>query len=244
MSKAEFTPDRRGELFDRCSRVLLAELIRNDTKLDESIFQLTEQLQVSDKKSESHLDDIPPAPYLASDFLVVDVRSEDEFAACHILNASWFSLSLLRQDKMDPLLFSIRSNPAKVVILYEMDEKIAIVAAEMLIGKGFPSVAILTGGLNRFYDKFPEMCDGSLPKQKSITKVLSSSKPLSTFSSSTNKLNKSTNLLNASPISKLKAKLVSEHPEVSSSFDSMSMMSGFSMQSRSTSKVGLSLIKR
>lgn len=63
-----------------------------------------------------------------------------------IWTADSFPLALLRQDKTTAALVRLRSNPERVLILCDLDEKVAQSAAQLFLGKQFPNVAILTGG--------------------------------------------------------------------------------------------------
>ena len=48
-----------------------------------------------------------------------------------------------------------------MLIVYDVDERKEIEAANMFIGKNFPSVAILNGGLPKFMEKFPQHLVGT-----------------------------------------------------------------------------------
>ncbi len=80
-------------------------------------------------------------------FLLLDLRTEDEYNACHIRAAGSFPAAMLRQDRLTAAMVRVRSDSSKVLILYDNDERLAQEAAKVFIGKQFPCVAVLTGGM-------------------------------------------------------------------------------------------------
>jgi rhodanese-related sulfurtransferase len=82
-------------------------------------------------------------------FLLLDLRTEEEYNACHIRAAGSFPAAMLRQDRLTAAMVRVRSDSSKVLILYDNDERLAQEAAKVFIGKQFPCVAVLTGGMAR-----------------------------------------------------------------------------------------------
>lgn len=82
-------------------------------------------------------------------FLLLDLRTEEEYNACHIRAAGSFPAAMLRQDRLTAAMVRVRSDLSKVLILYDNDERLAQEAAKVFIGKQFPCVAVLTGGMAR-----------------------------------------------------------------------------------------------
>ena len=182
-------------MFDRFSRILLYSLIKTDDIKDETLYDIDFSKSCSLKEpivnnsnnnstmsnavnlnngglshnlsnnvsSLSHHEINNDEP----EYLLLDVRPEEEYNTRSIKTAVWFPLSALRQDKMHPVLFA-RKNRNCAIIVYEENEKTAIEATEMLMGKGFKGLAVLTGGLSKFEEKFPELVIGSKLIKKSI----------------------------------------------------------------------------
>ena len=92
-------------------------------------------------------------------YLVLDVRAEADFAACHLVQARNFPQRLLMQDKSTAELHQFKNKEGKLIILYDADERLAAAAAHQLTHRGFENVFVLSGGLNVFVDRFP-VCRG------------------------------------------------------------------------------------
>ncbi|CAM9504832.1 unnamed protein product [Chrysoparadoxa australica] len=97
-------------------------------------------------------------------YLILDVRTQAEFAVCHITQARSFPMSMLKQDKMTPELLSFKSRDGQLIVLYEEDEKAAIEAANMLVYRGFDNIYLLTGGLACFARTKPSRVEGALDR--------------------------------------------------------------------------------
>ena len=96
-------------------------------------------------------------------YLVLDVRAEAEFAACHLVQARNFPQRLLMQDKSTAELHQFKNKEGKLIILYDADERLAAAAAHQLTHRGFENVFVLSGGLNVFADRFPVCVEGTPP---------------------------------------------------------------------------------
>lgn len=71
----------------------------------------------------------------------------------HTRAAGSFPFSHLRQDRITAALVRIRTDPNKVLIVYDDDERQAQAAALLLLGKNYPNVAILTGGTSLLFSQ-------------------------------------------------------------------------------------------
>jgi rhodanese-related sulfurtransferase len=113
--------------------------------------------------------------------------------------AGSFPLSNLRQDRTTAALVRIRTDPNKVLILYDNDEKQAQQAALLLLGKQYTSVAILTGGLTKFAEKFPELLVG--PSTAAFTAPPQTTRPArSSLTEASSKLTASALAAHGSPV--------------------------------------------
>jgi len=86
-------------------------------------------------------------PTYDKQFLILDLRDEDDFGKSHITHALNFPMRVLRAGKTIPQLFQFRSRTDGIIVLYDEREYLAVEAANMLVEKNFPNVFVLTGGL-------------------------------------------------------------------------------------------------
>ncbi|CAM9279493.1 unnamed protein product, partial [Ectocarpus sp. 12 AP-2014] len=83
-------------------------------------------------------------------YLVLDVRTPEEFKRCRIVQARSFEAKLLNQDRMTPELYMYKNREGGLVILYSNDDADACHAARTLIHRGFDNIFVLSGGLVAF----------------------------------------------------------------------------------------------
>lgn len=101
-----------------------------------------------------------------SRYVLLDMRSEEHFEACHIMNAINFPAHNLRADKTTsiyPYKSRMRKDKGFLFIIYDNDERVAATAASTLVEKGWEGVLLLTKGLTYFAEKFPEFIVGDAP---------------------------------------------------------------------------------
>ena len=99
-------------------------------------------------------------------FLLLDVRSPEDFAECRLVDAAHFPLHLLHQDKVTPELFRFRNKPGAIIVLYDDDgETLAPTAATAFLQKGYENVRVLHGGVKAVVAKHPLMLDGEPPSR-------------------------------------------------------------------------------
>jgi len=104
-------------------------------------------------------------------YLILDIRSVQEFQECHILQARSFPASMLRQDRMLPELYSFRNRTGHLIILYDGSERLseAANAASLMVERGFENTFVLTKGLAEFADRFPSYVEGEAPEKPPST---------------------------------------------------------------------------
>jgi hypothetical protein len=75
-------------------------------------------------------------------------------------------------------MYTLKNRPDKLIIVYHDDDKTGATYAAVLYEKGFDNVYLLTGGIDEFYQKKPELVIGKElpPLQSEIGKVDSSEK--------------------------------------------------------------------
>jgi len=86
----------------------------------------------------------------ADSILLLDLRDGDEFDACHLRHARNFPVVNLRRERYPPELFRARNRVGSIIVVYDLDERLAKPAATTFVEKGFENVYLLTGGLERF----------------------------------------------------------------------------------------------
>lgn len=86
------------------------------------------------------------------DFILLDVRREDEYAFAHLDNSVHIPLHVLEAN-LDKI------NPDKEVVVYCHHGVRSLKAAEILAAGGFPRVSSLAGGIHRW----SEQIDPSIP---------------------------------------------------------------------------------
>ncbi|KAE9291287.1 hypothetical protein PR003_g25075, partial [Phytophthora rubi] len=88
-------------------------------------------------------------------YLVLDTRTKDEFAANRIHRAKNYPATFLNRDVLLPEMHQFKNQEAKLVILYDLDDKTAAQTAHTLVQRGFDNIYVLTGGLVDYADEFP-----------------------------------------------------------------------------------------
>lgn len=180
---------RKSELFKRVSAPTVAELM--DEHLEdprESIFDIGAGAEHEDADS-SNTSGIPlaapgspsageprvavadPDDYSAGfyvqdnkpPFIVLDVREKHEFSQCRIACARHFPANDLKHDKITPELFYYKNRAQHVIVIYDLDDRMAREVATMFTEKGWENVFLLSGGLETFAHHFREKVKGELP---------------------------------------------------------------------------------
>ncbi|EFC47217.1 predicted protein [Naegleria gruberi] len=99
--------------------------------------------------------------------LLLDVRDTDEYSVCHIQTAYRYPAATVNRtvNPFTPEMLSFKNHPLKKIVIYDRDEKIACPAANLLFEKGFDNIVVLSGGLQEFFQKHPELIVGEVPKE-------------------------------------------------------------------------------
>ena len=78
-------------------------------------------------------------------FVIIDVRSEEEFVECHINGALHLPLDVVKQDRFPAFMYSFKRDASKRVIVYSKNEKEASLAATIMTEKGYDNCSMLSG---------------------------------------------------------------------------------------------------
>ena len=95
-----------------------------------------------------------------TDFLLQDLRNEQQFAEYHIKDAVNFPSSNIGRDFFTQLLISFKNKPNKVIVVYHETDQSTIPFVTQLIQKGFENIFLLTGGIYEFVVKCHEWIEG------------------------------------------------------------------------------------
>uniref|UniRef100_H2YBX5 Rhodanese domain-containing protein n=1 Tax=Ciona savignyi TaxID=51511 RepID=H2YBX5_CIOSA len=105
--------------------------------------------------------DVPLAlekPYPDCPYLILDVRDQDEYAACHIIGAKNYPIAMLSRtmNNFTREILDFKNSPGRIIIIYDEDERIGTVAAKTMVERGFDNMFLLSGGLKVLSQKIPE----------------------------------------------------------------------------------------
>eukprot|EP00948_MAST-09A_sp_MAST-9A-sp1_P001440 g1440.t1 len=103
-------------------------------------------------------------------FLLLDLRSKEDYNACHITGAAHYPASKIRHDVITREIHAYKNKRGKIIILYDNEERLVRQAATTFVEKGFENIFILSDGLYRFGKKYPQYCDGVPPVKVRSTK--------------------------------------------------------------------------
>ena len=147
---------RRDEIFGRVSAKTLAALLVEAQPEAESLYEIAET-QRAPVVVVSASDD----PQQREAFVLLDVRSEEQYEACHIHAAVHFESMLLRQDRVPTAYWSLKGAQRKrQLIIYADSDRLAAQAAKAFVEKGWSCATILSGGMNRFARAFSHHIEG------------------------------------------------------------------------------------
>jgi len=176
---------RRNEIFKRAKLSTLARLIK-ENEVSESVFALADYDDRGDAASTSAVVRAPAsvsqAPTAVSatgsvvsviesdigfmenpDFVLFDLREEDEFMKSHIATAISYPATNIGRDKFSPELFRMKSQQDKIVIVYHDDDRTCAPFATHLVQKGWDNIYVLSGGISEARESYPEIIEGDLP---------------------------------------------------------------------------------
>ncbi|EAS01972.2 rhodanese-like domain protein (macronuclear) [Tetrahymena thermophila SB210] len=171
---------RKNELFKRIKTSTLSNLLKQDRNF-ESIYQLGEenkdqQQYVHDNMSlvsnpisiNSQATYISAVTYATENlgitdntcFLLLDTREPEDFELYHIKESINLPAPNISRDKFIPAVYRFKNQPDKLIIIYHSDERNGIPIAQKLAEKGFENVFLLSGGIEKFVQEYPEELDG------------------------------------------------------------------------------------
>lgn len=98
-------------------------------------------------------------------YILLDMRSEDQYEQFHIRNAISFPLSFLSRSTncFTAAVLPYINHPEHIAIVYCDDEKAGMQAASRLAEKNVDNCYLLSGGLQHFAVSYSSYVDGGLP---------------------------------------------------------------------------------
>ena len=163
---------RRGELFKRarCARVAsLLSTIEAD-QAPESVYDITEDSDCSKtmvtmrshggRSAVSLVQSESAGLRDARDFLIVDLRPEEEYRESRILYAVNHPGTFLARDVVHASM-SLFKNKVKdrYLVVYHRDDKQSAFYASILCEKGWDEIFIIEGGFEEFRSGYPELIE-------------------------------------------------------------------------------------
>ncbi|KAG8348996.1 Rhodanese like domain [Trypanosoma vivax] len=114
------------------------------------------------------------------EFLVLDVRSEEEYAACHIECALHYPKRKMvhATNPFLPEMYAFKNKENKIIVVYDLEEELTVGqnVATILFEKGIDNIALLSGGLREFVQDYSNFIVGEspvpiLPRNKRLLKL-------------------------------------------------------------------------
>ena len=161
---------QRSEVFKRIKPSMMVKLIlasqnKQIKEVNENEYDYENN---NKKKKEIDIDNIlsnkikPTSEELSEiQFIIVDLREKIEYYKCHIKNAYSYPSSLISQDHFLKEMYTIKSKPNSIIIVYHKDDKTGASVSDLLILKGFENIYMISGGFYDFSFSYPEYMIGS-----------------------------------------------------------------------------------
>jgi rhodanese-related sulfurtransferase len=97
--------------------------------------------------------------------MLFDLRSADEYTACHITGAQSFPAATAHHsvNNTPPSMMQFINKENKMIVFYDTDEKVASQTANGFYERNVENIYVLTGGFPEFGDMYPELLSAPLP---------------------------------------------------------------------------------
>ena len=144
-------------LFHKMRPAQLADMLEPTLDHEESIYKLERDEVASCVPSVYDLD-APPAE--ASDALILDVRSFEEYTECHVHGAMHYDLANLgKATNQFPRELYFYRGPEKRVVLYDADGLEIAKIANLFVEKGVDNATAIAGGYAAIRKRCPHILD-------------------------------------------------------------------------------------
>lgn len=98
-----------------------------------------------------------------TEFVLLDLRDEDEYRMFHIREALSFPAPNITRDRFPPQVCRLKNVAQKYIVAYAWDERPGVEAAQKFSERGFDNVYLLSGGIEEFIKRCPGMVEGHPP---------------------------------------------------------------------------------
>ena len=182
---------RKGEVFKRMKATTVGKLLEQDSH-KESIYSLgrdDEEVKVPVEDTASvysaaqsttsavtlateQLGLTVSATQADTEFLLLDLREPEEYAMYHIKDAISFPAPNITRDRLLPEVYRFvcptqKNRPDKMIIVYSLDERRGVDAAQKFALKGFDNLFFISGGIEEFAKHCYHLLEGaSLPPKE------------------------------------------------------------------------------
>jgi len=161
-SNADAKP-KKDEYFKRIRGSQLIELMDEEDIEEESVYNIGVDESEENRTAVHTAEEVDPSEAL---FLLLDIRSEEDFNTGHIRMAIHYPHTQLHHatNYFTSEIYRYKNRPDRMIVLYGDDDKSAAAAATLFVEKGVDNVFVLTGGLSKFVVKFEEYIQGDVPE--------------------------------------------------------------------------------
>lgn len=99
------------------------------------------------------------------DIMLLDCRPVEDFNACHIQGAIHYPKVRLNHATYPFLneMFSYRNKDNKLIVVYDLDESIAVEVTNAVYQRGINNIAMMAGGLQEFVQDYKSLITGESP---------------------------------------------------------------------------------
>mmetsp|Transcript_7932 Transcript_7932/g.19343 ORF Transcript_7932/g.19343 Transcript_7932/m.19343 type:complete len:289 (+) Transcript_7932:111-977(+) len=111
----------------------------------------------------SNLADIVRSGRVGKDVLVLDLRTEEEYKACHIRGAvSYPSMMMSRSMyQFTPDILQFKNREGRLMVLYDVEERLSASVGTLWYEKGIENFVVLKGGMVALMESDRDCFDGS-----------------------------------------------------------------------------------
>ncbi|XP_076469049.1 centrosomal protein of 41 kDa-like isoform X2 [Babylonia areolata] len=99
-------------------------------------------------------------------YLLLDVRTKDDYDDCHVITALSYPTAMLARsvNYETKEMLQFKNQEGKIIIVYDNDETIVHKAATTLVERGYDNLFVLSGGLKVAHRVFPSgLITGTVP---------------------------------------------------------------------------------
>eukprot|EP00358_Blepharisma_japonicum_P003263 CAMPEP_0202950362 /NCGR_PEP_ID=MMETSP1395-20130829/21789_1 /ASSEMBLY_ACC=CAM_ASM_000871 /TAXON_ID=5961 /ORGANISM="Blepharisma japonicum, Strain Stock R1072" /LENGTH=163 /DNA_ID=CAMNT_0049654759 /DNA_START=73 /DNA_END=560 /DNA_ORIENTATION=+ len=149
---------RKGELFKRIRCSTLAKILENIKRDNpneaghEEFKEMTDNVSIYSSALSDALSTFSVITVNTqalgitedSEFVILDVREEDDYRLFHIKESICFPAPNITRDRIIPEVFRLRNQPDKFIIIYSWEERPGVEAAQKFALRGYDNIYLLS----------------------------------------------------------------------------------------------------